>query len=155
MSAIVLLILVTVLYAGYNVFVKAATDSALDTATSTILATIALQATALMVSFCFAAMLLFKGDAQLSPGNTSLAWAATAGLCIGIGEIAYFYLFRGSASDPGMAASVAIPVVVSGALAISVVAGLVFFKESLNTGQILGLLLALAGVGTLAFSSVR
>jgi len=77
-SAIVLLILVTVLYAGYNVFVKAATDSALDTATSTILATIALQATALMVSFCFAAMLLFKGDAQLSPGNTSLAWAATA-----------------------------------------------------------------------------
>ena len=58
MNAWMLLLLITLMYAGYNLFVKVSGDHAAGTVTTTILATISLQTAALVVSLMFAAYLL-------------------------------------------------------------------------------------------------
>ena len=50
MNAWMLLLLITLMYAGYNLFVKVSGDHAAGTVTTTILATISLQTAALVVS---------------------------------------------------------------------------------------------------------
>ena len=62
-----LLSAVTLLYAGYNVFVKVSGSQVPATATSTILATVCLQVTALFVSLVFFGILSFRGGHSFSP----------------------------------------------------------------------------------------
>ena len=56
-----LLLLITLFYAGYNLFVKASGGHAGGNVTTTILATISLQTVALVVSLMFAAYLFIRG----------------------------------------------------------------------------------------------
>ncbi len=84
MSSLLLLTLVTLLYVGYNLFIKASSNHIPDKVTSSDLATICLQFCALLLSTFFAIYLLRKSSQTLQLNNQAYAWAATAGLCIGV-----------------------------------------------------------------------
>ena len=154
-ASLVLLLGVTVLYAGYNLLVKVSSGHVPAAATTPILATIALQAAALAVSAAFAAGLVLRGGHVLTVSPPAVAWAVGAGLCIGAAEIGYFYLFRGVAGGEPMAANVAVPVVVSGAVVLALLASWLVFREPFTWVRLLGAVLVVAGVVTLFADSAR
>jgi uncharacterized membrane protein len=69
-----------------------------------------------------------------------------AGLCIGVAEICYFYLFRGSGGREAVAANVAVPVIVSGTIAITLIASHFALQETLTWVQLIGTVLVVIGV---------
>jgi len=149
MNAWILLLLITLMYAGYNLFVKVSGDHAAGTVTTTILATISLQTAALVVSLMFAAYLLMRGGQSFSLPPASYKWAVLSGVCIGIAEIGYFYLFSGTGLRQTIPASMAIPIIVCGTAVIAFVAATVFLNEPFGWRQILGVVLVVLGVGVL------
>lgn len=146
MATIVLLALVTVLYAGYNLLIKVSTGHVPAATTTIILATMALQAAALMVSVVFTGALVLQGGHQFRLTPAAYAWALAAGLCIGAAEVGYFYLFGGIGHGRPVDASVAIPVIVSGTVVITVVVSHFVFRETLAWMQVLGAAMIVAGV---------
>lgn len=149
MSAIILLMATTLLYAGYNIFIKVSSGHVPAGAYSTITATICLQISALVISLLFLAVQKQHTDASLVLSTRTYLWAIAAGLCIGGAEIAYFYLFAGLGHDKPMAANIAIPVVVSGTIVLSLIAGGIVFKETLGWPQLLGAGMIMAGISVL------
>ena len=146
MNIWLLLILVTMFYAGYNILVKVSVDHALGTATTTILATISLQLAALSASLIFAIFLYLRGGHVFTLPTASFGWAILAGICIGGAEIGYFYLFSGFGLRQSMPASVAIPVVVSGTIVISVLLGFFLMREDLGWQNLMGTALLCIGM---------
>lgn len=149
MFSVLLLIVVTVLYAGYNLLIKVSGSYIPSDATSTILATICLQISALATSGLFAAILLLRGDHSLHLGTEAYLWAIAAGLCIGGAEIAYFYLFGGLGGEKAMPANIAIPVIVSGTIVITLIVAYFLLKEPLAWQQLLGSVVIVTGIGIL------
>lgn len=143
---IFLLSTITVLYAGYNLLIKISSDHVPEAATSTILATICLQVAALVASLAFMGMLLIRGGQVLSLSLSAYLWAAGAGLCIGLAEIGYFYLFRGVGNTAPIAANVAIPAIVTGTVVITILLSAMVLKESLGPIQIVGTVVVIAGI---------
>jgi len=141
-----LLSAVTLLYAGYNVFVKVSGSQVPATATSTILATVCLQVTALFVSLVFFGILSFRGGHSFSLNGSTYWWAIVAGVCIGLAEIGYFYMFGGLNGSNPMNANTAIPVIVSGTIVIATVFSVIALKESVSWNQLAGGFLILAGI---------
>ena len=146
MATFFVLTLVMGLYAGYNVLIKVSTGHVPDAATTTVLATLSLQVTALMVSLAFAGVLGAQGGHVFRLGVASYGWAAAAGLCIGAAEIAYFYLFTGIGHGAPMAANVAVPAVVGGAIAITLLISVLALKEPTSWLQAGGAALVVVGV---------
>ena len=145
-SSLLLLITITTLYAAYNLLIKASTNLVPVTSTSTILATIALQISALAISSVFAIGLLLRGGQTLSLPLGAYVWAAAAGLCIGAAEIGYFYLFRGSFGSAPMPANLAIPSIVAGTIIIALLASWLFLREPISGMQLLGAALVVTGI---------
>jgi len=151
MVAIALLVVVTIVYAGYNLSIKVSGTYMPAAATTTILATIVLQLTALSVSGLFLGFLTARGGQVFSLSPRAYLWAALAGLCAGAGEIAYFYLFGGVGFARPMAASVAIPTIVSGTVVIALVISTLFLGERIAWNQIMGGALIVLGIAALFF----
>jgi len=151
LSSVLLLTLVTLCYAGYNVSIKLSGNFVPETATTTLTATICLQLAALLVSFCFYLLLVVRGGSVFSLSTGSYSWAIVAGLCIGLAEIGYLYLFSGLGNMPAMPAGVAIPTVVSGTIVIAMIFSLVFLRESIGITQLAGAGLIVLGVALLFF----
>jgi len=149
MTPTILLVIATVLYAGYNVFVKASGAAVPDGAQTTVVATICLQLAALAASSVFAVILWQRGVESFALNTPTLAWAIAAGICIGGAEIAYLYMFGGLNGHAPMPASIAIPVIVSGTIVIALFASAVIFKESIGWSQVVGALLIAAGIAAL------
>ena len=145
-TGILLLIAVTGLYAGYNLLVKVSSTHVPVSATSTVLATICLQVAALAASCTFALALLARGGHVLKLSPTAYGWAAGAGLCIGLAEIGYFYLFRGVGGSGPVAASVAVPAIVTGTVVITMLFSWLALKESLGGMQIAGTAVVVIGI---------
>lgn len=141
-----LLVAITCLYAGYNVFVKVSADHVPLSATSTVLATIALQITALVVSLVYLGILVIQGGHTLQLNYGVYTWAVIAGLCIGMAEIGYFYLFGGLNGGTPMSASVAIPTVVSGTVVLALIFSAVALKEPVGWNQLLGSIIIVCGI---------
>lgn len=152
MRAIILLILITLCYAAYNLLVKISSNHSGSIANAPILATIVLQATALSISTVYL-IYLTRQNISVALPSKALLWAAGAGFCIGLAEIMYFYLFRGFSGEKGMEASVAIPFIVGGTIAIAVVISILVFGETLKPMQWVGVGMAFAGMLILAISS--
>lgn len=146
MLSIILLAATTVLYAGYNLLVKQSADVAGSVASTTITATIALQIAALSTSIIFAIFLKVQGGHSMTLSMPTYLWAIGAGICIGIAEILYFYLFSGISGLPAMSASVVIPTVVAGTVVLALVASTVLFGERLNLYQLFGGLMITGGI---------
>ena len=154
-TGILLLIAITVLYAGYNLLVKVSSGYVPQAATSTILATICLQLAALAASGTFAALLLARGGHVLKLSTTAYAWAVGAGLCIGLAEIGYFYLFRGVGGTGPVAASVAVPVIVTGTVVLTMLLSSFALKESLGAMQIAGTVVVVVGIAMIFSDGLR
>lgn len=148
-----LLAAITFLYAGYNLFVKVSTNHVPAATTSTVLATICLQVSALAVSLLFMGFLLARGGEVMQLSRPAYLWAALAGLSIGIAEVAYFYLFKGVGGESGMAANVAVPVIVSGTVVITAVVAYVFLQESFNSRQLGGAALVVCGLAAIVLGT--
>jgi len=141
-----LLLLITALYAGYNILIKFSTEAMPDSATSTIFATIALQASALAASCVFLFSLLIRGGHDLTLPAATFGWAIVAGLCIGAAEIGYFYLLRGVGGNAPMLANSAIPTIVGGTIVITVLISWLILREPTSGLRLLGAGLVIAGV---------
>ena len=146
MTGFLLLLLVTCLYAGYNLLVKQSSTIAETTSASTITATIVLQVVALLCSLVFYLCLRLSGESQFILPSSAYVWAGLAGLCIGLAEIGYFYLFRGSSVADAMPVSVATPVIVGGTVVIAMVAAMLIFSEIIGPWQWLGAVFIVAGL---------
>ena len=153
--SLVVLFTVTALYAGYNLLIKVSSGHVPATATTPILATMSLQAAALAVSVAFAVGLVFQGGHVLGVSRAAVTWAVAAGLCIGAAEIGYFYLFRGIGGGEPMAANVAIPVIVSGAIVLTVIVSWLVLREPFTWTRLLGAALVACGVVVLLADSAR
>ena len=145
-AGILLLMAITALYAGYNLLVKVSTLHVPAAATSTVLATICLQLAALATSGTFAALLIARGGHVLSLSSSTYAWAVGAGLCIGLAEIGYFYLFRGVGETGPVDASVAVPVIVTGTVVLTMLLSTLALKESLSPMQVAGTVVVVVGI---------
>ncbi len=152
-ASLVLLILITLLYAGYNFLIKISTNHVPNETASTILATIALQVAALAISCLFAVGLITRGVTSLQLPASAYVWAVLAGLCIGAAEIAYFYLFRGFAGASPFPANVAIPFIVSGTVVITVLIAWLTLQEPLSWQKGVGMLFVIMGVATIYLDS--
>lgn len=146
MNSWLLLSVVTLLYAGYNLFIKMSGGYVPGGVTTTILATIIMQLVALTTSTIFSIFLLLRGGQVFSLPSASYAWAALAGLCIGGAEIGYLYLFSGLGSARTVGASTVIPVVVCGTVLITILVSSLFFQEQIGTRQLLGAGLLSTGI---------
>ena len=153
MTSLLLILSVTLLYACYNLLVKVSTNSVPPESTSTVLATICLQVAALAASISFLAFLVARGGHSLALSGRAYMWAAAAGLCIGVAEICYFYVFRGGDGRDPVTANVAIPVVVSGTIVITLVASYFLLREPLTAVQLTGTVLVVLGIGLIAVGS--
>ena len=154
-ASLILLLGITSLYAGYNLLVKVSSGHVPAAATSPILATIALQSAALAVSALFAVGLVLRGGHVLAVSPSALAWAVAAGLCIGAAEIGYFYLFRGVGGAEPMAANVVIPIVVSGAIVLTLLVSWLVLREPFTWVRLAGAVLVVTGVVALFADSAR
>lgn len=154
-ASLILLLGVTSLYAGYNLLVKVSSGHVPVAATTPILATITLQAAALAVSAAFAAGLVLRGGHVLAVSAPAVSWAVAAGLCIGAAEIGYFYLFRGVAGSEPMPANVAIPIIISGTIVLTLLVSWLVFREPFTWARLLGAALVMAGVVTLFADSAN
>ncbi len=150
MYALILLTLITVCYAAYNLLVKVSGSHA--GASAPIFATIGLQLAALSVSLVYLAVLMRQGAAVVLPPR-ALLFGIAAGCCIGAAEVMYFYLFRGIAGEPGMSAGVAIPVIVGGTIVIAMLVAGVVFGETFAPVQWAGIMLTLGGMLLLALGA--
>ena len=149
-----LLFTVTLLYAGYNLLIKVSGTQVPAEATSTVLAAICLQLAALTTSITFAlSLVVLKGGQHLLLSTASYLWAAAAGLCIGGAEIAYFYLFAGVGGAKPMAASVAIPTIVSGTIVITLLVSQLILRETLSWNQWVGSVCIVLGIVLLSLNS--
>ena len=146
MPALILLALVTLLYAGYNLFVKVSSDHVPDGVTSTVLATICLQFSALLLSTIFAVYLLRQGNQELQLNTPTYGWAVAAGLCIGAAEIGYFYLFGTFVYAKSIPANIVIPTVVSGTVVITLLVSYFIFGELMSPIRLFGAILAIVGI---------
>ncbi len=153
MSALMLVAAITALYASYNLLVKVSSDYVPVNATSTVLATVCLQVAALSASLCFLSFLIARGGQVLTLSTRAYLWAAGAGFCIGVAEICYFYLFRGGLGRDAAAANVAIPIIVSGTIAITLIVSYFLFREPLTPIQLGGTLLVIGGMALIALGA--
>jgi len=153
MKSLLFVLLITLCYSGYNLLIKVSMSHSGSTVISPILATVCLQISALLVSIAY---LLTTVRASVSISDLpfgAYAWAIGAGICIGIAEILYFYLFRGFEGETLIQASTAIPMVIGGTILITILVSVFLFRESLSNIQWLGVALAFAGMAILAFNS--
>jgi len=146
MISLGLLIAVTILYAGYNLFIKISGGLVPSTATTTVAATICLQLAALSTSVLFLSVLILRGGHVFALSTGSYLWAVIAGLCIGGAEIGYLYLFGGVGISKPMPASIAIPVIVSGTIVISLLFSYFALKEVIAWNQLLGCAFIVFGI---------
>ncbi len=146
LSSIGILFFVTGCYAAYNLLIKVSGAQVSETATTTVLATICLQIAALSVSLVFMCVLMARGGHLFQLGASAYVWAAVAGVCIGMAEIGYFYLFGGIGEVAPMAANIAIPAIVGGTIAVGLLFSVVFFNEPAGWNHWCGAGLIVLGV---------
>ena len=150
MQSLVLILLITLCYAGYNLLVKVSGNH-VSIAASPIVATICLQLAALTVSTVYLLFLL-RQQTPISVSPKACLWAAVAGISIGLAEVLYFYLFRGFSGEKTVEAGFAIPLIVGGTILIAIFASKYLFAESMNNGQWLGVGLTLSGLVVLGLN---
>jgi len=144
--AVLLLTLVTLAYAGYNILIRVSGGHAPSGASTTILATLCLQAGAVLVSTTFLVFLLAQGGHNFRLTTPAYLWALAAGACIGLAEVGYFYLFSGLAGIRPLPASLVVPTVVTGTVVITLLVSWLVLREHLSLAQVAGAGLIVAGI---------
>ena len=142
---LLLLIIVTLSYAGYNLFIKLASSQNINN-TNSIAATLSLQIFALIVTSIFSVYLFSKGERIFVLPSKAYLYAIFAGISIGFAEIGYFYLFNAANPNGPLNANTAIPVILGGTILITMIFSFYIFRESYNYHKILGTLFIIFGI---------
>ena len=142
---LLLLVIVTVSYAGYNLFIKLASSQNTNN-TNSIAATLYLQIFALIVTSIFSVYLFSKGERIFVLTSKTYLYAIFAGISIGFAEIGYFYLFNAANPNGPLNANTAIPVILGGTILITMIFSFYIFRESYNYQKILGTLFIIIGI---------
>ena len=112
---LLLLVIVTLSYAGYNLFIKLSSSQNINN-TNSIAATLSLQVFALVVTSIFSVYLFSKGERIFVLPSKSYLYAIFGGISIGFAEIGYFYLFNAANPNGPLNANTAIPVILGGTI---------------------------------------
>ena len=142
---LLLLVIVTVSYAGYNLFIKLSSSQNINN-TNSIAATLSLQVFALVVTSIFSVYLFSKGERIFVLPSKAYLYAIFAGISIGFAEIGYFYLFNAANPNGPLNANTAIPVILGGTILITMIFSFYIFRESFNYQKILGTLFIIIGI---------
>ena len=142
---LIILVIVTISYAGYNLFVKLASSQNLNNSNS-IAATLCLQLFALFVTILFSFYLFSKGEKIFVLPSKSYLYAIFAGISIGLAEIGYFYLFNESNPKGASNANAVIPVILGGTILITMIFSFIFLSESFNYKRIFGTFFIIFGI---------
>ena len=142
---LLLLIIVTLAYAGYNLFIKLASSQNFNN-TNSIAATLCLQIFALIVTSIFSVYLFSKGERIFVLPSKVYIYAIFAGISIGFAEIGYFYLFNASNPNGASNANTAIPVILGGTILITMIFSFYIFRESFNYQKIFGTFFIIFGI---------
>ena len=87
------------------------------------------------------AVFQYKYSNNISASSTNgVVYSVLTGICVGIGTILFFLLFKRNAPLS------AVPAILAVGLAVMVIAGVLFFKEKLNVSKIAGIVLSIAGL---------
>ena len=140
-----LLIIVTLAYAGYNLFIKLAGSHNINNSNG-IAATLSLQIFALIVTSIFALYLSSIGESIFVLPSKTYLYAIFGGISIGVAEIVYFYLFNASNSNGALNANTAIPIILGGTILVTMIFSFYIFEESLNYQKILGTTFIIFGI---------
>ena len=139
------ILLVTLSYAGYNIFVKLSSSQNINN-TNNIAATLFLQLFALIVTSFFSIYLYSKGEKIFVLTSKAYLYAMIAGISIGIAEIGYFFLFNPTNTNGALNANVAIPIVLGGTILITMLLSFFYFEETYNLNKIIGTLFIIIGI---------
>lgn len=142
---LIILVIVTISYAGYNLFIKLASSQNLNNSNS-IAATLCLQLFALFVTILFSFYLFSKGEKIFVLPSKSYLYAIFAGISIGLAEIGYFYLFNESNPKGASNANTVIPVILGGTILITMIFSFIFLSESFNYKRIFGTFFIIFGI---------
>ncbi len=142
---LLLLVIVTVSYAGYNLFIKLSSSQNINN-TNSIAATLSLQVFALVVTSIFSVYLFSKGERIFVLPSKSYLYAIFGGISIGFAEIGYFYLFNATNPNGPLNANTAIPVILGGTILITMIFSFYIFRESYSYQKILGTLFIIFGI---------
>ena len=142
---LLLLVIVTVSYAGYNLFIKLSSSQNINN-TNSIAATLSLQVFALVVTSIFSVYLFSKGERIFVLPSKSYLFAILAGISIGLAEIGYFYLFNASNTDGALNANTAIPIILGGTILVTMIFSFYILKESFNYHKIIGTIFIIIGI---------
>ena len=142
---LIILVIVTISYAGYNLFIKLASSQNLNNSNS-IAATLCLQLFALFVTILFSFYLFSKGEKIFVLPSKSYLYAIFAGISIGLAEIGYFYLFNESNPKGASNANSVIPVILGGTILITMIFSFIFLSESFSYKRIFGTFFIIFGI---------
>ena len=142
---LIILVIVTISYAGYNLFIKLASSQNLNNSNS-IAATLCLQLFALFVTILFSFYLFSKGEKIFVLPSKSYLYAIFAGISIGLAEIGYFYLFNESNPKGASNANAVIPIILGGTILITMIFSFIFLRESFNYKRIFGTFFIIFGI---------
>ena len=140
-----LLIIVTLSYAGYNLFIKLAGSQNINNSNG-IAATLCLQIFALIVTSIFAIYLSSIGESIFVLPSKTYLYAIFGGISIGVAEIEYFYLFNASNSNGALKANTAIPIILGDTILVTMIFSFYIFEESLNYHKLLGTTFIIFGI---------
>lgn len=132
-----LLIASTVALAGFNIFVKLVGDATPASASTPVLANLVLSSCQLGVQVVYWGASMASG-ATMKLTARAYGWAAAGGVTVGLADIAYFYLFSGFRGGKPMAASVATPTVVAGAVVLTMVVSIAVLGEAFRWTHVVG-----------------
>lgn len=140
MHWLTLLIITAIFFGLYNFFIKLSSGHIHE-----ILGAVILQVVAVVLGGLALLFLKLMKTTMLEISCKGIWFAVWAGIFVGLAEITSFYAF-----SKGIAASVAIPVIVGGTLLVGALLGIFILKETLAWPQYLGIFFILAGVILLA-----
>ncbi|PJC37157.1 hypothetical protein CO046_02070 [Candidatus Peregrinibacteria bacterium CG_4_9_14_0_2_um_filter_53_11] len=122
-------------FGAYNVFIKVASGHI-----NQIVGAVILQVVAALVGGAILLILKFS-HAPLAISQKGIAYAALAGVMVGLAEITSFYMF-----SKGVSASIGVPLVIGGSILVAAVLGLFFLRETIMPLHYLGIALIIGGV---------
>jgi len=124
-----------VLYGAHQIFTRLAAERIGDG-----LGGFIVEASAALSILLYLAVLRFGGRWNQKFSVAGFNYSLLTGICVGAGTIAFFLLFQ-----KGGPLS-AVPAILAGGAAIMAVAGILFFREAPSWQQLLGIVLAMAGL---------
>jgi len=135
-------ILLAIIFGFFNVFNKIASGRIFDP-----LGALLVESTAVLCILLLFVYFSLTGKKSVETTSQGVIFSILAGICVGIGSVLYFFIFRSKGE-----LSIAGPIVWGGSLLIMAIAGLVLLKEPFGFQKLLGIALSLIGLFLLARS---